>query len=160
MDELKPHGLYLISDAYHERFPSAFWLDNKSETRPHYYAVFDERGLMWMIPLSSSVEKYRRRIDSIEEKAGIGRCYMYFIGQVQGRASAFDIRDMFPVTPEYVVRAYMVGNQPYRIKSQQINKALESKALRFLHLLNTGRTPDRNGVLAIAAELLEKAAED
>lgn len=56
------HGLYFIKDQYFYDFPSKHWMLNKGEKRPHYYALKDNSGIVWMIPMSSQVENYRQKI--------------------------------------------------------------------------------------------------
>lgn len=57
MKDIEPCGLYIISDQYFLDFPNERYMDNKKESRPHYYAIRDNDGIFWMIPLSSKVEK-------------------------------------------------------------------------------------------------------
>lgn len=70
MKDIEPCGLYIISDQYFLDFPNERYMDNKKESRPHYYAIRDNDGIFWMIPLSSKVEKYRVKIEKTEKVHG------------------------------------------------------------------------------------------
>ena len=61
------YGLYFIKDQYFYDFPSKHWMLNKGEKRPHYYALKDNSGIVWMIPMSSQVENYRQKIAREEQ---------------------------------------------------------------------------------------------
>lgn len=65
------HGLYFVKDQYFDDFPSKHWMLNKGEKRPHYYALEDPSGLIWLIPMSSQVENYKRKIQK-RKKNGVG----------------------------------------------------------------------------------------
>ena len=150
---LTEHGLYIVKDDYFRDFPSSGWLQNKGESRPHYFAVTDSSGTTWMIPLSSRVEKYRNLINKIEEQRGTGKCVYYHIGVVSGHESAFVISDMFPVTPKYIRRPYTVNQIPYVMRDDKLIRKLRSKALKYIRLLEQGALQDKNHVLQIRKKL-------
>lgn len=143
------HGVYLISDAYFQKFPSAAWMQNKNQTRPHYYAVQDPSGLYWMVPMSSKVDKYRSKIQSEESKYGVGNCVYYHVGKVHGRDSAFVISGMLPITEQYILRPYEMLGAPVIVQNVQLNRQLRSRVVRYLRLLEQHRLRDENHVLNI-----------
>ena len=54
--------MYFIKDEFFELMNDPYLKSNKHCKRPHYYCLQDqEDGIYWMIPLSSRVEKYRKR---------------------------------------------------------------------------------------------------
>ena len=77
MKDIEPCGLYIISDQYFLDFPNERYMDNKKESRPHYYAIRDNDGIFWMIPLSSKVEKCRVKIEKNGKSAW--RRQLYFV---------------------------------------------------------------------------------
>lgn len=151
--KLTEHGLYIVKDDYFRDFPSSGWLQNKGESRPHYFAVTDPSGMTWMIPLSSKVEKYRDLINKVEQKRGAGKCVYYHIGIVSGKESAFVISDMFPITPKYVRHPYTVNQIPYVMRDDKLTRKLRSKALKYIKLLEQGVMQDKNNVLQIRKKL-------
>ena len=107
------HGLYIVSDQYFTDFPSKHWMQNKSERRPHYYALKDKSGIIWLIPMSTQVENYKRKIEREEIKRGKGNCIYYHIGKIAGKERVFIISDLFPVTTNYIVKPYTISSIEY-----------------------------------------------
>ena len=127
MAGIEINGLYLIDDNFFSTYPNERYMQNKGENRPHYFAIKDDDGIYWMIPLSSKVAKYRQKIAAIEQRNGKGRCFMYYLAQISGRESAILICDMFPVTERYILRPYTVGGLPYIVRNQTICKDIHSR---------------------------------
>lgn len=156
MKEIETSGLYIIKDEYFSDFPNSKYMDNKGESRPHYYAIRDNDGLFWMIPLSSKVEKFRAKIADVEAKAGAGNCFLFAVAPVAGRERAFVISEMFPVTEEYILRPYTVNGKPFVIQNAGVQKTIRTKALRFLKMVNRGYVKSPLNVMETKAKLLQK----
>lgn len=156
MKQIESSGLYMIKDRYFQDFPNEKYMDNKNETRPHYYAIRDKSGLYWMIPISSKVAKFQAKIDSVEARFGAGSCFLFAIAPVYGKDRAFIISEMFPVTEEYILRPYSVRGTPYFIQSEAIQQMLRTKALRFLSMVERGLVRSPLNVLETRRRLLEK----
>ena len=157
--QLVEYGLYTVKDEYFTDFPSDHWMWNKSQRRPHYYALKDPSGLLWLIPMSSKVENYAAKIARVERQRGAGNCLYYHIGPVGGRQSAFIISGMFPVTARYIQNAYTICAVPYVVRNTRLNRQLRSKAMRYLKLLEGGHLRDQNRVLEIRQTLLRSGAQ-
>lgn len=147
-------GIYIISDQYFADYPNNRYMQNKDENRPHYYAI-EDGDLFWMVPLSSKVDKYRRKISDIEAKSGTGNCFMFVIAKVSGRERAFLIADMFPVTEEYISRPYMVGGVPLVIQNQAVQAEIRKKANRFLSMVKRGLVKSPVNALSTKAQILK-----
>lgn len=139
MREIEPYGLYIISDQYYLDYPNENYMQNKSEARPHYYAIRDNDGIYWMIPLSTKVEKYRARIKGIEEKHGAGKCFMYYLAKIHGTERAILICDMFPVTEQYILRPFTINESPYIVQNSSIKREIDKRAKRYLSMVKTGK---------------------
>lgn len=155
MKEIAISGLYIIKDEYFSDFPNPKYMQNKGENRPHYYAIQDNDGLFWMIPLSSKVEKFRGKIADVEAKSGTGSCFLFAIAPVAGRERAFVISEMFPVTEEYILRPYTVNGKPLVIQNSEIQKTIRAKALRFLKMVNRGYVKSPLNIIETKAKLLQ-----
>lgn len=151
--QLVEYGLYIVKDEYFTDFPSDHWMWNKSQRRPHYYALKDPSGLLWLVPMSSKVENYAAKIARVERQRGAGNCLYYHIGRVGGRQSAFIISGMFPVTERYIQKPFTINAVPYVVRNSSLNRQLRSKAMRYLKLLEGGHLCDRNHVLKIRSTL-------
>ena len=156
MKDIEPCGLYIISDQYFVDFPNERYMDNKKESRPHYYAIRDNDGIFWMIPLSSKVEKYRVKIEKTEKVHGAGSCILYCVVPIHGLDRAVLICDMFPVTEEYILRAFTIDGIPYVIQNRNIQKAIHKRAMRYLSLVKRGVLKSSLNILETKEKLLEK----
>lgn len=148
------YGLCILSDAYFERFPSPVMMQNKYESRPYYLAVREENGIVWLIPLSSQVDKYRRAILASEAKRGKNTCIYQYICRVKGKDSVFLIGDAIPVTDSYIVRPFTVGGKPFVVQDKIDIKAIQSRFAKYLSLVRQGKLIPCIDVLSIEKELL------
>ena len=56
--------------------------------RPAYFCLKDEKtGLLWVVPMSSRVEKYQVIVDKDVERHG--KCLKIYIGEYANRQNAF-----------------------------------------------------------------------
>ena len=156
MTEVVVNGLYKLKDSYFCEFGNSAMMDNKNENRPYYYIFRDTDGIDWAIPLSSQVENYERKIAKEEAKRGEGNCIYYHIGKIGSRKSVFLISDMLPVEPKYILGPFTINKRPYVSKNDNQIRAVRSKAVRYLILLNNGFLKDNLGVLKIKTEILKR----
>lgn len=155
MTDLILYGLYSIKDSYFSDFKRPYWMDNKNEGRPYYYLLQDSDGVHWVIPLSSQVENYERKIVREEAKRGAGNCIYYHIGKITSAKRVFLIGDMFPVSVGYIKKPYTIGSVHYIVRNASLNKAVYSKAMRYLKLVSTGKMHSRNDIMGIKRTLLK-----
>lgn len=156
MEQIEISGLYIIDDQYFLGFPNDRYMWNKSEARPHYYAIQDNDGIFWMIPLSSKVDKYQQKIDATEKGYGKNSCFMYCIAPIHGQNRAILICDMFPVTEKYILRPYTISGIPYVIKNDAIKKAISTKAKRYLSMVKRGQLKSPLNIMHTKEVLLKK----
>lgn len=160
MEKIEISGLYIISDQYYLDYPNNRYMQNKSESRPHYYAIQDNDGIFWMIPLSSKVEKYRAKIAQMEQTYGHGSCILYCIAPIHGTERAILVGDMFPITEKYILRPYTIDGQPYVIRNKNIRKMIRSKAMRYLSLVKRGVLKSPLDILTLKNALLQNEREN
>ena len=149
------HGLYIISDKFFERFPRDEWVSNKSQSRPFYFAIRKD-DLLWMIPLTTKTDKIKEKIKRIEEKKGEGKCLYYDVGLIAGIERGFKIGDIFPITEEYIVRAYTIKEKPYVVQDKNLIERIERKAKSFINMVENGWIKSSINIVEIKAELLRK----
>jgi hypothetical protein len=145
-------GLYIVKDSFFRDYAKPNWVQNKGESRPHYYAI-EDNGLLWLIPMTSRTESVKAKIAKEEAKRGEGNCIFYHTGFIAGVERGFKIGDMFPVTERHILRAYTVNGALYIVKTTALNRELRSRAVKFLALLKSGKMQDRLGVLDTAKRL-------
>lgn len=154
MEQIEISGLYIIDDQYFVDFPNDKYMWNKGEARPHYYAIQDDDGILWMIPMSTKIEKYSEKILKTEREHGKGSCFMFYIAPIHGQERAILICDMFPVSPKYVLRPYTIGGIPYVVQNQTIKKAISTKAKRYLSMIKRGQLKSPLNILQTKERLL------
>lgn len=129
-------------------------MDNKNERRPYYYLLEDRDGILWVIPISSQVDNYRRKIEREERKRGRGNCIYYHIGALASGERVFLIGDMFPIHESYIKAPFTIGEKHYIIRNKKLNSAVRSKAMRYLKLIEGGVMKSRNDIMGIKKILL------
>ena len=148
-------GFYIISDDFFNDFPDRYLKGNKTQNRPHYYAIKDKNGLYWMIPMSSRIDKYQRIIDKRNSQ---GRpCDTLHIAKLDNnKESVFLIQDIFPVSENYIERKYTINGNHLKITSEHLAKDILKKAKKTLGLIRRGVkfTPTQANVLGIEQALL------
>lgn len=155
MDALVEHGLYKIRDQYFVDFKGN-WSDNKNENRPYYYLFQDKDGVFWVIPMSTQLENYKKKIAREEKKRGVGNCIYYHTGIVASKERVFLIGDMFPIDSQYIKAPFTIGSQHYVSRNKKLNAEIYSKAMRYLRLIEQGVMENRNNILGIKQILLSK----
>lgn len=149
-------GFYVIKDSFFSEMNDRYLKDNKRGNRPHYYCFKDDKtDLYWMIPLSSRIQKYKK-IKENKEKSGKTCDIIYIVKLDDDRESALLIQDMFPITEEYIERAYTIAENPLFISSEKTATIIERKAKKVLKMLKHGVkfTPTQPDVIAIEKKLL------
>lgn len=100
---LEPGYVYHIKDEYFEFAKDDKLMKNHENglMRPTYLCVKKEKSkILWFIPMSSKIEKYRKLRDNKIKK--IGYCDTIVIGKYKKKEAAFLIQNIFPVTEKYI----------------------------------------------------------
>ncbi|MCD8367262.1 MAG: hypothetical protein LUC48_04465 [Clostridiales bacterium] len=145
-------GLYILSDQYFLDFPSDRHMWNKQERRPYFFAVKGSNGIYWLVPLSSQVEKYRKKMQKHQKSV---YCH---IAKVKGEEKAFLTGNVIPVTEEYIIRPFTVNAHPYIVKNQADTRQIISKVRRYLVLVREEKLTPVVDILQIEQELLARSA--
>lgn len=108
---------YHIKDSFFEYIGDSFLMSNKDykNYRPHYYAINDPKyaNILWMIPISSRIEKYKKIIESKINKNG--KCNTIVIGRFGGRESAFLIQNAFPIKEKYLDHIHTIEGNAIKV---------------------------------------------
>lgn len=127
--------VYHIKDEYFEKVNDNMLMQNKENGtyRPTFYCLKDEKtSLLWMVPLSSRVDKFRA-IHAKQAKK-YGRCLTIVLGEFDGKSAAFLLQNMFPVTEYYLDHIHTRNNNPVPVKHSIHSKInTNMKRLRQLH---------------------------
>lgn len=108
-------GLYFLSEDFQKRFPSlcsCISAPNKRgedgtvrHGRPHICIGASHKALLWMVPISSRVEKYDREIVRQTQKYGV--CDKVQIVRLSTGKRAALVQNIIPCMPRYVDSEYI-----------------------------------------------------
>lgn len=104
---------------------------------PCYFCFRDESNyeIIWFVPISSRVEKYREIYDL--KKLKNKRAYNFVFGKLLGKETVFLIQNMFPTTEKYIEEKYVNKNGDVKI-SNKLQKEVLSKANSVIALAKQG----------------------
>lgn len=160
MNDLVVHGLYTVKGKYFSDFKRPYWMDNKNEHRPYYYLLKDNDGILWVIPLSSQTNNYAMKIQKVEQSRGSGNCLYYHIAPIASIDRVFLIGDMFPISEDYIKAPFTIDRRHYISRNKRVNSVVQSKAMRFLKLVEQGKIKSRNDIMGIKRILMNKRSNN
>ena len=79
----------------------------EKSNRPLYLAIKD-KNIIWLIPLSSKVDKYKKIINNRKRK--YGKCDSIIIEKILGKESAILIQNTFPCYKVFIDHCYITNN--------------------------------------------------
>lgn len=133
---------YFIKDEFYKGIPNAGLAPNKEANenmqhgRPCHYC-FEYENYLWMVPISSKVEKYQRIYDHKVEKWG--NCDGIRFGYVNGKRSAFLIQNAFPITEKYIEGQYFIEHGTVAVKaSDELTSELNGLIRKIVRLYKKG----------------------
>lgn len=153
-----PHGLCIIEDCYFSDFPSIRHMDNKHESRPYYLAVQGSDKIIWMVPISHQVEKYKGKIARDEQRHG--HSIFCCVGKIKGEERAFLTGNVIPVTEAYIKRPFTVNGVPYIIQDKELIKQIQYNVGRYIALVRQGRLSPAVDIIGIERVLLNRMKND
>lgn len=103
--------LYHIKDEYFDRVNDKGLLINheNGHSRPSYLAIKDN-NILWFIPLSTQVDKYKKIIDNKIKK--YGKCNTIMIAPIGDKDVAILIQNAFPTIEKYISNEHIVNDKP------------------------------------------------
>ncbi len=106
--------LYHIKDEFFDVVNDENLMTNheKGKKRPTYFTIKD-KDILWFIPLSSKVEKYKKIVDKKVEKFGF--CNTILIVDVFERKHAILLQNAFPTLEKYIDHIHTVDGKPARV---------------------------------------------
>lgn len=95
--------VYHIKDEYFDFVKDEKLMRNheNGNSRPTYFCIKNKDSeVLWFIPMSSKLEKYKRLQEQKIQKNGV--CDTLVIGKYRGKNSVFLIQNIFPITEKYI----------------------------------------------------------
>ena len=131
--------VYHIKDEYFEKVKDDMLMQNKENGtyRPTFYCLRDKKtSLLWMVPLSSRVDKFQKIHDKQVEK--YGNCLTIVLGEFDRKKAAFLLQNMFPVTEYYLDHIHTRNNNPVPVK-HTLRKAVSTNMKKIWQLHAHGK---------------------
>ena len=131
--------VYHIKDEYFTKVNDPNLMQNKENGnyRPTFYCIRDEKtSLLWMVPLSSRVDKFQAIYDKQIEK--YRNCLTIVMGEYDGKQAAFLLQNMFPITEKYLDHIHTRNNNPVPVR-YSIQTEVSTKIKRILQLYAHGK---------------------
>ena len=112
--EIKTGYLYHIKDEYFDVINKNGIMINheNGHSRPSYLAIKDKK-ILWFIPLSTKVDKYKAIIDKKKKK--YGSCKSILIKKIVDKDSVILIQNAFPTISKYIKSKHTIDGKYVRI---------------------------------------------
>ena len=106
---IKTGYLYHIKDEFFDVVNDENLMANheKGKKRPTYFTIKDN-DILWFIPLSSKVDKYRKIVDKKVERFGF--CNTILIEDVFNKKTAILLQNAFPTLEKYIDHEHLLDN--------------------------------------------------
>lgn len=157
IDESNNKTRYFIKDEFYNFANDKFLMKNKENglKRPCFLAIKNSDNIIWMIPVTSKMNKFKIIYDKKISKYGY--CNTIVIDKLLGRDCVFLIQNMFPITENFIEAEYIQKSNGIPVAiSESISKEIISKFKKSLILVRKGyKGIVFPNVLSIEAKLLE-----
>lgn len=136
---IKEGYVYHIKDEYFEvvNDPTLMRNHENGKARPTYFCIRnDETNILWFIPISSKVEKYKLIRDKKIEK--YGSCDTILIKKFLGKDAVFLLQNMFPTIEKYVDHIHIVNGQEAKVINK-VSKEIQENFNKLMTLIKQGK---------------------
>ncbi len=108
--------LYHIKDEFFNLINNKGLMINheNGHSRPSYLAIKDEK-ILWFIPLSTKIDKYKSIIEKKEKK--YSSCKTILIKKIAGREQAILIQNAFPTLEKFIQGQHTINGKLVKISS-------------------------------------------
>ena len=158
--KVKTGYLYHIKDIFFDLVNDDRLMTNheRGKKRPTYFTIKD-KDILWFIPISSKVEKYKKIIDDKIKKRGF--CDTILIRKILNEDCVILLQNAFPTLEKYIDHAHIVNGAPAKVGSVLKNEIL-GKFNNLLKLHDRGINlffPDIDNIKQMMLEELKKDKE-
>lgn len=112
--EVKTGYIYHIKDDYFAKVNDKGLMINheNGHSRPTYFTI-KENDILWFIPLSSKIEKYKKIVENKEKK--YGSCKTIMIREIAGKDSVILLQNAFPILEKYIDHPHVINGKPLKV---------------------------------------------
>ena len=106
--------IYHIKDEFFNKINDKGLMINheNGRARPTYFTIKD-KNILWFIPLSSKISKYKPIIDKKIKK--YGSCKSIMIGKIANNDSVILLQNAFPILEKYIDHPHMINGKPLKV---------------------------------------------
>ena len=114
--EVKAGYLYHIKDKYFDVVNDDSLMQNheKGKKRPTYFTIKDKE-ILWFIPISSKIDKYKKIIDKKVKRYGF--CNTIIIRKIANKDAAILIQNAFPTLEKYIDHVHTIDGIPLKVST-------------------------------------------
>ena len=130
--KIKEGYLYHIKDEFFDIVNDENIMTNheKGKKRPTYFTIRDEEGILWFIPLSSKIDKYKKIVDRKIKK--YGQCKSIMMCEVAGKANVVLLQNAVPTLEKYIDHAHVVNGKSVKV----VENLKEEILMNFKYLMS------------------------
>ena len=112
--KFKAGYLYHIKDEYFDVVNDDNLMQNheNGKQRPTYFTIKDKE-ILWFIPVSSKIEKYKKIIDKKIERYGF--CNTIIIRKIADEDTAILLQNAFPTLEKYIDHVHTINGVPLKV---------------------------------------------
>lgn len=146
--------LYHIKDEFFDKINNNGLMINheNGHSRPSYLAIKDN-DILWFIPLSTKVDKYKAIIEKKVKK--YGSCRTILIKRIAEREQAILIQNAFPTLEKYIQSRHTIDGKLVRI-STAVEREIIDDFKYMLSLKEDGLNLFFTDIDKIKAQMLEE----
>lgn len=121
--EIKTGYLYHIKDEFFDNINDNGIMINheNGRSRPTYFTIKD-KDILWFIPISSKVDKYKKIISKKLQKNGV--CKTIMINRIGNEEVAILIQNAFPTILKYIGHPHIINGKPLKVIKTLKNEIL------------------------------------
>ena len=112
--KIKTGYLYHIKDSFFDKVKDKGLMSNHEgkRNRPTYFTIKD-KDILWFIPLSSNIDKYKKIIENKIKK--YGSCKTILIRKIANKESVILLQNSFPILEKYIDHPHMLNGKPLKV---------------------------------------------
>ena len=150
--------IYHIKDEFFDKINDKGIMINheNGHSRPTYFTIKDN-DILWFIPLSSKVDKYKQIVDKKVKK--YGSCKSIMIREIANEKSVILLQNAFPTLEKYIDHPHIINGKPLKVIDTLKNEILDNFKY-MMALKQEGRNLFFTNIDNIKEKMLEELEED
>ncbi len=156
--KVKTGYLYHIKDEYFDIVNDDNLMQNheRGKKRPTYFTIKD-RDILWFIPISSKIDKYKEIINKKTKKYGF--CNTIIIRKIAGDETAILLQNAFPTLEKYIDHMHTVNGIPLKV-SKELQFEIKSLFKNMIGLKKLGTNLFFTDIDKLKEKMLEEIKKD